>query len=309
MKPTEGKMCTLLCFNTTDSTVLYIYKVPLLTHSSESAVWNTRWGDFLFFLLSTPDVCCSLRTKRCCVWHFSFHGNWNMAGWKKKKNKKIFAYYSPALPRSHFWSTDLLATRGVNMVIRAFIWLEADELQFLSTFWFSKRKTTNCSERLSVCVFICGMEKSFSESMTDDSCRAFLWWSQYSVYPCFYSFATISEYERASLPVSLPSKTLQAEVSADEQICTEMKAFCLSVKILHKVSIKQKRSMMSSSLCCRNASTTGKTSSSHTQQQDKSNNSSISGRKPQQNVNWAECRSSVLTDSQSQKLWNIWTDP
>lgn len=140
MKPTEGKMCTLLCFNTTDSTVLYIYKVPLLTHSSESAVWNTRWGDFLFFLLSTPDVCCSLRTKRCCVWHFSFHGNWNMAGWKKIKNKKIFAYYSPALPRSHFWSTDLLATRGVNMVIRAFIWLEADELQFLSTFWFSKRK-------------------------------------------------------------------------------------------------------------------------------------------------------------------------
>lgn len=35
----------------------------------------------------------------------------------------------PSLPRSHLWSADLLSTRGVNMVISAFIGLEADQLQ------------------------------------------------------------------------------------------------------------------------------------------------------------------------------------
>lgn len=166
-------------------------------------------------------------------------------------------------PCSHLWSTDLLTTRGVNMLISAFIRLKADRLQLslnILIFWGKQRETTTLSK--SVCIFICEMKKNnyyFYESMTDlSSC----WWlpcllmiTMLSL-PLFYSFATISEYESSSLPVF--PQTLQAEVSADEQLCTQMKAFFLSVKILCKVSVKQKKSTMSSSLCCRDTSITKK---------------------------------------------------
>lgn len=122
--------------------VCYMFTVPLfckvimLTHSSEFAVWKHQM--IFFFSLSTPDVCLSLGTKRCCVWHFSFHGDWNTAGWKTPPTFCPLCALPPSLPRSHLWSADLLSTRGVNMVISAFIGLEADQLQLslnILIFW------------------------------------------------------------------------------------------------------------------------------------------------------------------------------
>lgn len=148
----------LLCFNTTDFTVpLLCNNVTVQSHNADTFLWvcsmKHQMKRFSFFSLSTPDVCRSLGTKHCCVWRFSFHGDWNTADWKKQQH---FARYPPSLPPSspcsHLWSTDLLTTRGVNMVITAFIWLEADRLQLslnIWIFWGKLQRTTTLSKSVS----------------------------------------------------------------------------------------------------------------------------------------------------------------
>lgn len=95
-------------------------------------------------------MCHSLATKHHCVRHFSFHGDWNTAGWDKKNILPIIPPPSLATMQS-FWSTDLLTTLGVNMVISAFIQLTG----------YSLRETTanTYPVKISVCVFICGLKK------------------------------------------------------------------------------------------------------------------------------------------------------
>lgn len=120
----------------------------MLTHFSEFAVWNIKWDTFFYFL-STPLSGAILGERSTAVFGI-FVSMVTETQQALKKNPIIPPSLSLSPPSSRSQSTNLLTTREVNMVISAFIQLEAADALQLS----QQKNREQLSKSVSASLFV-----------------------------------------------------------------------------------------------------------------------------------------------------------